>query len=71
MLTQFNLSQIISRTETQRLQLDGKMGVLRGMLPCLGLSAIQTEIVTDVSNTGLPVCVTPTLTLWANAQVTT
>lgn len=63
MLTQFNLSQIISRTETQRLQLDGKMGVLHGTLPCLGLSAIQTEIVTDVSNTGLPVCVTPTLTL--------
>lgn len=63
MLTQFNLSQIISRTESQRLQLVGKMGVLRGTLPCPGLSAIQTEIVTDVSTTSLPVCVTPTLTL--------
>lgn len=59
----FNLSQIISKTETQRLQLDGKVGVLHSTPLSLALSTILIKVLVAMINSCLPGCVTAVLTI--------
>lgn len=67
----FNLSQIISKTETQKLQLDGKVSVLHSTPLSPALSTILIKVLVPMNNSCLPGCVTAVLTIWVNAKITT